>query len=105
MNAKRPVFWGGALLLALALAILVSPVASRAPDGLEKFAQERHLPEAQAAWKHAPMPDYKVEGLKSETLGTSVAGATGTLAAFGVMLGLAYWLARKPATNAGKGAE
>jgi cobalt/nickel transport system permease protein len=93
------------LLVALGLALFVSPFASGWPDGLERVAERlgfehRAAPAALAS----PLADYAVPGLSSPAVSTVVAGVAGTLAAFA----LAYVLARlltpsRRATSASSG--
>ncbi len=79
------------LLIALALALFVSPLASKWPDGLDRTAEVLSFHEKAAApVVSAPIPDYKMPGLRSSVLATSAAGAVGTL----VVFVLAWWLAR-----------
>jgi len=83
------VAYGG--LIALGLALFVSPLASRWPDGLDRTAELLGFKEkAVAPTVPAPMPDYEVPGFHWTTLGTSLAGAVGTI----VVFALAWLLAR-----------
>lgn len=77
----------GGLLLALALAALVSPWASSAPDGLEKVAETAGFSaqgEEPPVWRLAPLPDYTVPGVEAEAVSTGLAGIIGTAAVFGL---------------------
>ena len=81
---------------AIALAALVAPHASKAPDGLEKVAEEKGFPPAGAqVWKHAPAPDYTTPGVENDWLTTAIAGVLGTLIVFGAALGMALLLKRR----------
>jgi cobalt/nickel transport system permease protein len=83
------VAFGG--LIALGLALFVSPLASRWPDGLDWTAELLGFKEkAVAPMVPAPMPDYELPGFHWSTLGTSLAGAVGTI----VVFALAWLLAR-----------
>jgi cobalt/nickel transport system permease protein len=83
------VAFGG--LIALGLALFVSPLASRWPDGLDRTAELLGFKEkAVAPMVPAPMPDYELPGFHWSTLGTSLAGAVGTI----VVFALAWLLAR-----------
>ena len=100
-------FVGSGLLLALALAAFVAPHASKAPDGLERVAQDKGLAvkvEDAEVWRHAPAPDYAVPGVKHEGLSTALAGVLGTLAVFVAALGLAFIL-RKRRQDGGASAQ
>jgi cobalt/nickel transport system permease protein len=72
------------LALALALAFVVSPHASSAPDGLEKVAAERSIdagtqPHALAG---GPLAGYSTRGVHDTTLSTGLAGVIGVAATF-----------------------
>jgi len=83
------VAYGG--VIALGLALFVSPLASRWPDGLDKTAEALGFKDKTAApVLPAPIPDYEVPGLHWSTLGTAIAGAAGTI----VVFVLAWLLAR-----------
>lgn len=76
------------LLLALAVAAFLSPLASSSPDGLERVAEDQgflHLAEGKGIIEGL-MPDYLFPGIQNEALATALAGITGTLLTFGVML-------------------
>lgn len=83
---------GYGLLVALGLAVFVSPFACGWPDGLEKVAEKLGFEHsaAEAALLSSPLPDYAVPGLQSAVFSTIIAGCVGTVAAFI----LAYVLAR-----------
>ena len=85
------------LLAVLGIAIFVAPFACPWPDGLESVA-------ARLGFEHkaaqpvvaAPASDYQVPGVRWAAGATAVAGAVGTLVAFGLALLLARSLVRKP---------
>ena len=82
---------GYGLLVALALAVFVGPFACPWPDGLEKVAHTLGFEtKAVAASLPAPLADYRLPFIGSATVATAVAGAVGTILAFGA----AYALAR-----------
>lgn len=72
------------LVIALGLAIFVSPYACAWPDGLDKVAQkfgfEGHAATLIKTW----IPDYKMPGISSTGIATVIAGAIGTLIMFGL---------------------
>ena len=82
-NAGLWIFAGIAILVAVILAVFVSPWASSSPDGLEKKAEEKGFmekaEEREPAWKHSPMPDYTVESIKNERVSTGVSGLIGVI--------------------------
>ena len=84
-DAPQPaVTIGYGLLVALGLALFVSPFACAWPDGLEKVATklgfEQHT--ATASLVTVPFPDYKLPWLGESGWVTASVGALGTLAAF-----------------------
>ncbi len=85
---KNEILFG--VIVALFLAIAVSPFASPWPDGLEKVAEDKGFLEKGevAPILVSPVPDYVWPGIKSERIATSLAGAAGTLVSFtaGVIL-------------------
>lgn len=116
MDARRKgiyVFILAGLLVSVALALLVSPWASSAPDGLEKVAEDKGFiekaEETDPAWESAPIPDYAMPGLTEEAvdeetgevveeptrLATALAGLVGTVAIFLIAWGLALVLRKK----------
>jgi hypothetical protein len=93
-------FTAAALLVAVGLAVAVSPFASSSPDGLEKVADAKgFLAEGRLApiQEDAPVPDYAFPGLTDERLATGVAGLVGTLGIFAIALALGYVLRRRAA--------
>jgi cobalt/nickel transport system permease protein len=86
------------LLAMLGIAIFVAPFACPWPDGLESVAARLGFGhEAAAAIIRAPTPGYQVPGVHWAAGATALAGAVGTLVAFGLALALARSLVRKPA--------
>ena len=77
------------LLVAAGLALLVSPLASGAPDGLERVASEQGFSDQARAHDLAdsPVADYDVRGVGDERLGTGLAGLAGVLLTFGAGTG------------------
>jgi cobalt/nickel transport protein len=78
------------LTIAVAIAILLSPFASKSPDGLEKVAQDKGFikkGEGKPLY-NAPIPDYAFARIKNEWLSVAAAGLIGTLFSFGLVMGL-----------------
>jgi len=99
VDKKTWIFISVALLVAVLLAMLISPFASSSPDGLEKVAEDKGFlekaEEQEPTWKHSPIPDYAVGGIENESLATALAGVIGTVLTFAVGLGLAKLIVRK----------
>lgn len=76
---------GAGLLLALLMAALASPFASRLPDGLERVIDEAVVSptiDTPPVWTNAPLSDYAVPGVQTEDFSTGLAGILGTSAVF-----------------------
>ena len=83
------VVWIMGLLVALVLVIL-SPVASTRPDGLEWVAMENGFLDKAQGPLYQIIPDYLYPGASNEILATIVAGILGVVIVLLVTLGVAY---------------
>jgi cobalt/nickel transport protein len=85
-SSNLRLFLLGGLLVAVGLALFVSPFASSSPDGLEKVAGDKGF--LQTARDHlfadGPLAGYAVKGIDNQRLGTGVSGLIGVLVTFGV---------------------
>ena len=72
------------LVIALGLAIFVSPYACSWPDGLDKLAEKFGFAGHAATLIKTWIPDYKMPGISSAGIATAIAGALGTLVMFGL---------------------
>jgi hypothetical protein len=72
------------LVIALGLAIFVSPYACAWPDGLDKVAEKFGFAGHAAKLIKTWIPDYKMPGISSAGIATAIAGALGTLVMFGL---------------------
>jgi len=78
----------GGSVIAVILAIL-SPLASRHPDGLEWVAEQKGFLETAKEALYNIMPDYTVPGISDPTLSTIAAGILGAIIVFGIAWGVA----------------
>ncbi len=93
MDRKEIIF---GLMAAIFLAMVLSPFASRLPDGLERVAEDKGFSEKEVEpFIPSLIPDYAWPGLKSEKLATSAAGVTGTLIVFAIAYGAARMIRRQ----------
>jgi len=95
---KRVVLWG--FVLALIIAVFLSPWASSWPDGLERVAENLgFIKKTEQAgvtlWERSPLPDYAIPGLANKGWSTALAGLLGTVVIFGLGWGIARLLKRK----------
>jgi cobalt/nickel transport system permease protein len=72
------------LVVALGLAIFVSPYACAWPDGLDKVAEKIGFAGRATTLIKTWIPDYKMPGINSTGIATAIAGAAGTLIMFGL---------------------
>ena len=100
INAKETAAKGGhgwvyaGIAIAL-FAVLLSPLASASPDGLERVAEDIGF---LAQGQNAPfqlLPDYTIPFLGETALSTIVAGAVGVLVALGLMIVIGNMLKKK----------
>ncbi len=87
-------WWHFALLVALFL-VLISPLASGAPDGLERVAEDKGFIEEAREAPYEIVADYLLPGVENEALATILAGLIGTMAVFGLIYGTAWVLKRR----------
>lgn len=79
--------WVG-LVIALA-AVLLSPLASASPDGLERVAEDHGFLDQGEEPSIQVLPDYTVPFVRDDVLTTILAGAVGVLVVFGAAYGVA----------------
>lgn len=77
------------LILAVVLAVFLSPFASSLPDGLEKVAEDYGFIDQGEEVIQSPLPDYAIPGMANEKLSTALAGIVGTLLTLAVVYGIA----------------
>jgi hypothetical protein len=87
-------WWIIGLSVALLLAIL-SPIASKFPDGLDRFAEDHGFVDKAIEPAFSVIPDYSFPGVDNEVAATIIAGLLGTLILFGLGFGLASILKSK----------
>ena len=110
MKTNAKLFVVAGLLVALGLALFVSPFADSDPDGLTKVAEEEGFAETEQEHDLAdsPVAGYEVEGVDDDRVSTGVAGLVGVLVTFGVGVGafaLLRTLRRSPEHDAATGAR
>ncbi|NPV09549.1 MAG: hypothetical protein HPY83_16515 [Anaerolineae bacterium] len=76
------------------LLVLLSPLASSFPDGLERVAEDLGFIDRAQDPAYETLPDYTVPGVASEGLSTILAGAIGVTVVFGVTWGIGTLLKR-----------
>jgi hypothetical protein len=88
VNSNARLFIVGGLLLAIALALLVSPFASSSPDGLNKVAIDQGFDDTahDHALNQSPVSGYGVRGIDDDRVSKGLSGLIGVLATFGAGL-------------------
>lgn len=89
-----PSWLGCGLAAAFGAALLLSPLASSLPDGLEVVTSQLGFSESGHFFAFAPFADYTIPEIRLGWLATSLAGGLGTLLALAMASGLARWLRR-----------
>ena len=86
------------LAVSVGVALLLSPLASGLPDGLERVASQLGFGERAQAGGASPLADYAVPGVHQPWLSSSLAAFLGTLFCFGAAWLVAWafgrWLRR-----------
>lgn len=82
------------LLAAVVVAMVLSPFASGFPDGLEWVAGQYQFLHESAPLFVAPLADYAVPAVASESLSTGLAGLLGVLISFAIGFGVLRGLER-----------
>ena len=77
------------------LAVLLSPLASADPDGLERVAEDMGFLQIGQAASYQILPDYTIPFLGETALSTIFAGAVGALVLLGLMIVIGKSLQRK----------
>jgi cobalt/nickel transport system permease protein len=87
--ATRSAGWVWAGLIVALAAVLLSPLASGSPDGLEWVAEEQGFLDQGDDPAYEILPDYTVPFVENNVLTTILAGAVGVLVVFGAAYGVA----------------
>jgi cobalt/nickel transport system permease protein len=82
--------------LAMAVVVLLAPLAYVAPDGLSRVVQRLGFQSSERPNLAAPLAEYRVPGLTSGALTTILAGCLGTVLLFGLCWLLALALVPRP---------
>lgn len=87
--------WVVAGVIVSLLAVLLSPLASADPDGLERVAEDMGFLQLGQSAPYQILPDYTIPFLGETALSTIVAGTVGALVLLGLMIVLGNMLKRK----------
>lgn len=92
---RRDVWWVAALAVTVLVVIVLAPLASPDPDGLERVAEDRgFMDQAQDALFEV-LPGYGVPGIEDGGMTTVIAGLIGVGIVFALVWCLGTILARR----------
>ena len=96
-SRRSPWWWVAGLAIAALVVIVLAPLASPDPDGLERVAEDGGFIERAQEALYQILPDYSIPGIDDPFLSTVLAGLIGVALVFVLMLGLGKLLARRRA--------
>ena len=88
-------WWVVGLAIAVLVVVILAPLASSDPDGLERVAEDAGFLAAAQEAPYSILPDYTVPGVEDGTLSTILAGLIGVAVVLLIMWGLGVLLARR----------
>ena len=97
MTTLKRFWWVAGLAIAAVVVIVLAPLASGDPDGLEWVAGEHGFIDTAQDALYSIIPDYAVPGVDDPVLSTILAGLIGVVIVFLLMIGLGYLLRRRRA--------
>jgi hypothetical protein len=95
MATLKRFWWVAGLAVAALVVIVLAPLASGDPDGLEWVAGEHGFLDTAQDAVYSIIPDYAFPGVDDPRLSTILAGLVGVVLVFGLMVGLGYLLRRR----------
>lgn len=87
-------WWVAGLAIAAIVVIVLVPLASRDPDGLERVAEDKGFLESAQDALFSILPGYTIPGVDG-SLSTILAGLIGVAIVFGLMVVVGRLLARR----------
>lgn len=91
----RDRWWLAGLGIAALVVIVLAPLASPDPDGLERVAADKGFLEQAQSAVYQVLPEYAVPGVDNAVLSTIIAGLIGVLIVFVLIWLLARMLVRR----------
>jgi len=86
-------WWVGGLVIAALIVVILAPLASADPDGLERVAGDHGFLQSARDALYSIIPNYAVPGVDGN-LSTILAGLIGIVIVFGLMVIVGHLLAR-----------
>ena len=97
MSRLRRYWWAVGLGLVALIVVVLAPLASPDPDGLESVGEDLGFLETARDAVYSIIPDYAVPGIDDPVISTIVAGLIGVAIVAGLMYLLGRSLARRKA--------
>ncbi|CAN5726745.1 PDGLE domain-containing protein [soil metagenome] len=91
----RRSWWLAGLAMSAAVVVILAPLASSDPDGLERIAEDQGFIETGQDAAFEILPGYTVPGVPDGNLTTILAGLVGVLVVFVLMWAAGAFLARR----------
>ena len=95
-------WWIAGYMIAMAL-VLIAPLASPDPDGLERVAEDKGFIDEGSDAPYSIIADYVFPGIENETLATILAGWIGVTAMMVIVAGIAYIIHRRNSSRISTG--
>ena len=92
--ARGRAWWIAGLAIAALVVVVLAPLASPDPDGLERVAEDQGFIGAARDAVYSIIPDYTLPGVEGST-STVLAGLVGIVVVFSLMVVLGRLLARR----------
>jgi hypothetical protein len=98
MSTLKRSWWAAGLVVAGLVVVVLAPLASSDPDGLEWVADEHGFLDTAQDAVYSIIPDYVFPGVDDPVLSTILAGLVGVAVVFLAMVGLGWLLRRRRST-------
>lgn len=98
MDTVKHYWWVAGLAIAALVVVVLAPLASADPDGLEAVAEETGFLETAQEALYSILPDYTIPGIDDPVITTIVSGLIGIALVFLAMVGLGRLLRRRRTT-------
>jgi cobalt/nickel transport system permease protein len=89
--------WVAGIAIAALIVIVLAPLASRDPDGLERVAEDLGFIDRARNFVSGLLPNYEIPGISDPTIGAIVSGLIGIAIVVGIVLLLGRLVARRSA--------
>jgi hypothetical protein len=95
VSSLRRRWWIAGLAIAVLIVVVLAPLASPDPDGLESVAGNEGFLDGARDSVVQLLPDYSIPGVDDPAMSTILAGLVGVALVFGLMVALGRVLRRR----------